>query len=110
MTTTRITALALAVCLTLAGCGSGGDDSMSPASRGPANVSGQSTCVYIDSPAECKDSDVPEERWFQAPAEQPPQGSYPNSSFMQDLFMFHVLYSAWFSSPYYIDHYVPAAS
>jgi hypothetical protein len=103
-------ALALG-CLTACG---GDDDTITPSARGPANVSGQSTCVYIEAPEECKDSGVPVERWFLAPAEQPAASNAGfhddgTSSFLMQVFMWHVIYSTWFSSPAYYDHYVPAS-
>jgi hypothetical protein len=113
----RVAAFTLAALLAAAGltaCGED-DDTLTPSARGPANVSGQSTCVYIEVPAECQDSGVPAERWFKAPAEQPAlagnaQHRDESTDFLYQLFMFHVIYSAFFDSPYYVDRYVPAAS
>lgn len=103
---------ALAVC-GLTACGSD-DDTVAPSARGPANVSGQSTCVYIEAADECKDSGVPVERWFQAPAEQPAASNAGfhddgTSTFLMQVFMWHVIYSTWFSSPAYYDRYVPTS-
>lgn len=108
----RIPALLAAGALlsvTLTGCGDKGDDQLAPTTRGPTNVSGQSTCVYIDSPAECKDSDVPEERWFKAPDQEPVRTAGSNQDagdFLLAMWAFHLMYSPWFSSPAYINHYV----
>jgi hypothetical protein len=111
----KLIALTVTGALALGGvtaCGSHDDDTVAPSARGPANVSGQSTCVYIEVPEECRDSDVPVERWFQAPAEQPAANNAGfhddgTSSFLMQVFMWHVIYSTWFSSPYYVDRYVP---
>lgn len=103
-------AVLLAAALTLSAAACGNDDGVQPNTRGPVNVSGQSTCVYIESPAECDDSGVPAERWFQAPTDQPEQRASDHSSFLMDLWMWHIIYSTFYSSPYYIDNRVPVAS
>lgn len=102
--TTAVVAVVLVA--QLAACGDSDDDDISaPKERGPQNVSGQSTCVYIDSPAECKDSGVPTERWFEAPDGEP-QRSDSNYDFLMQLFMWQMIYHTWFSSPMYRDTYV----
>jgi len=114
-TTTRLAAVLAAAVLgssLLAGCGNDSDNTLTPATRGPVNVSGQSTCVYIEVPAECEDSGVPSDRWFKAPDEQPPASNRGfhddgHDDLLYQMFMFHVIYSAFYSSPYYVDHYVP---
>lgn len=94
----------------LAGCGGNkGDDELTPAERGPKNVSGQSTCVYIDSPAECKDSGVPEERWFKASDSEPQRTASQSNAdhdFLMQLFLYQMMYHTWYSSPMYTDRYV----
>lgn len=107
---TALTASAVLVLATLTACGSS-DDNLTPSARGPQNVSGQSTCVWIDSPAECQDSGVPPERWFQSPQTQPAASNagFHDDDFLMQLFMWHVIYSDWFSSPGYYDRYVPVA-
>lgn len=101
--------LAATLAIALAACGDD-DGGLRPDTRGPVNVSGQSTCVYIESPAECDDSGVPAERWFQAPNDQPEQRGSDHSSFLMDLWMWHIIYSSFYSSPYYIDNRVPATT
>jgi hypothetical protein len=103
-----MSAVALMLATTLAACGSNDDDSIGPSTRGPQNNAGQATCVYIDSPAECKDSGVPEERWYRAPTEEPPRAAAGDStgSFLMQLFLFQMVYSRWFSSPAYVNRYV----
>jgi hypothetical protein len=103
-----MSAVALMLATTVAACGSNDDDSVRPSTRGPQNNAGQATCVYIDSPAECEDSGVPAERWYQAPTQEPPRAAAGDSagSFLMQLFLFQMIYSRWFSSPAYVNHYV----
>lgn len=107
----RLTAIVAAGALiTLVGCGGDKPDTAAqgihPAERGPVNAAGQATCVYIEDDDECEDSGVDRANWFQAPADEPQPVAGSDMSFLTSVWLFHLMYMPWFSSPAYVNRYV----
>lgn len=89
-------------------CGSD-DDDLRPSAYGPT-VTGHATCAWVVSSDECKNSGVPEQYWYQMPQQQPAQ-YYPDhhDDLISQLFLWHLMYHAWFASPGYYNYYVPSS-
>lgn len=101
---------AAAIVLTACGSNNQTDDTYRPTSYGPV-IAGQPSCAYWETRDECKDSGIDPANWFQMPREQPANyRENDTSDTLSQLFLFHLIYSSWFSSPGYVNTYVPASN
>lgn len=95
--------LALAVAAPIVACGSD-DDTATPAAF---QSNGTTYCAWVNTPHECDNSGLPV-----APAAMPmvqPVQTDPNYHLLEDLFIYHMMYHAFFSSPMYYDSYIGPA-
>ena len=94
--------------LGVTGCGSDADD-YQPTAYGPT-VGGQAYCAYVVDPAECANSGVNPAYWHQMGTTQP-AAYYPNNGtdLISQLFLWHLMYHAWYGSPGYYNNYVPVS-
>ena len=112
---TRISVLLASMALiasALTACGSSPSDeeSFRPSSFGPT-IAGHPSCAYIEVREECKQSGVDPAYWYQMPRTQPANYNQNDTSdVLSALFLYHMIYSSWYSSPGYYDRYVPQAS
>lgn len=101
--TAMVAALLLAIVM-LAACGST-PATYQPTAFGPT-VNGQLYCAYMVSPLECSGRPgIP----YQMPLVQPGYYNPSGTDLLSQLFMWHLMYHAWYGSPSYYNHYVPVA-
>jgi hypothetical protein len=65
------------------------------------------TCVYVVDPAECANSGVPANYWYQMPPYQPVHFDDTGADIWSAMFLWHLMYAPWYASPAYYNTYVP---
>jgi hypothetical protein len=110
--TNKIAGIAIASGMLLLGataCGGGDDGGYHPPGRGPV-IAGVATCAYVVTPAECSDSGVPSTYWYAMPGVQPAgYNENDTSNFVYQMFLWHLMYHAFYGSPGYYDYHVPVS-